>query len=1235
MRAVGGQRLGAGPGPGKCGISGLSTASDRAYAGNVGILGKSRGAADARGPDGPLAAVGSAEQYRLLAENASDIVLAFVGDELVWASPSVQRLLGYTPADLMGPVRVELLHPDDVSTVSAAMAQLRCGAAVSLTQEVRLAHRDGTYTWWQATGRVIAGSPGADVVLALRDIDAEVNSRDRAEIERDLRTAAVWSMLDPHLLLQAVWGEDGQLADLAILAANPAACTAMGQERDRLVGARLGELEGTVGSRDLFDGCMETMRSGRPVVLDDEPYWPEGSAGELRFDVRMVRFGADRMSVTWRDVTDRHQKAAALAAAEARFRTAMDSAAIGMCLVAPDGTFLQVNRPICGLLGRDASALRATTWQQVTHPADLAADLSLAEQVLAGSLDSYQLRKRFLRPDGTVVHGDLSVGCVRSETGEVRYFVSQVVDVSEQVLAQEALAASRDQYRLLAEYAMDVVFRGNNDGITQWVSESVSRLLGRSPAELVGQRFTDLVHPSDLARARAVQEQLLTGVGATYEARMATADGAWRWLEITAHPVRDDAGVVIGHAGGWRDVHARVLATRALADAEARYRSLAQSAAVGLVVIGPNGRLLEVNDAACELLGRGRGALVASAWADLSHPDERVADRDLLHQVQTGQLDRARRATRFVRPDGEVVWADLAVAAVRNPGGDVDYLIAQTVDITAAVAAEARLADSEQQYRMLAENSADVILQVGLDLIIWWASPSAAESLGRAPSELVGRSLADLVSPDQAADLRSWADRPAGSSVAEDFTVLTLQGDGSHRWMQLRATQVPALANRPAFHVVRARDAHAEVLANSALSAERALLSATLEAMIDPHMILQPVRVHSGGTDMVCLQANPAAAAFLGASRQDLIGRDLLAALGQPAQQLVQWCAQVADTGVPLVIEAQPFTARDCGAECYVSARITRVGDAVAANWTDVTERVTTARELAQSRQQYRLLAENATDAVFSASAEGVLTFVSEGVTRILGVAPATLVGRQLADLVHPEDRDRVPVHLFQEDSTRPLRLRMRQASGSYIWVDVNATAVRDAQGNPAGLVGGWHDVHVEVAAQDELLKLARTDSLTGLQNRGEIISGLAAILAHPPRAGQQVAVIFADLDGLKKANDTQGHAAGNTLITTTAQRIRATVRSSDLVGRLGGDEFLIILTDVRGPSDAAAVAESIRIAMTSPIASDPDGQPLVITISIGVAMAVPGDDVDTLIARADLAMYSAKHAGGNAVAGC
>jgi diguanylate cyclase (GGDEF)-like protein len=162
------------------------------------------------------------------------------------------------------------------------------------------------------------------------------------------------------------------------------------------------------------------------------------------------------------------------------------------------------------------------------------------------------------------------------------------------------------------------------------------------------------------------------------------------------------------------------------------------------------------------------------------------------------------------------------------------------------------------------------------------------------------------------------------------------------------------------------------------------------------------------------------------------------------------------------------------------------------------------------------------------------------------------------------------------------------------------------------------------------LESLALNDPLTGLANRRLLADRMSMAMVHARRNGSAMAVVYLDLDGFKQVNDTLGHGVGDTLLKLAAGRLVATVREEDTVARLGGDEFLISLWHVSGADFAAQAAQRVIEAVSRPF--DIEGREVSVTASAGVAIyPIHGEDAETLIKSADLALYQAKHVGKNA----
>jgi diguanylate cyclase (GGDEF)-like protein len=209
-------------------------------------------------------------------------------------------------------------------------------------------------------------------------------------------------------------------------------------------------------------------------------------------------------------------------------------------------------------------------------------------------------------------------------------------------------------------------------------------------------------------------------------------------------------------------------------------------------------------------------------------------------------------------------------------------------------------------------------------------------------------------------------------------------------------------------------------------------------------------------------------------------------------------------------------------------------------------------------------------------------------------------------------------------------RFRVRAKDGEYHWVDAHGRLYVDAEGKADGVITALRIVDEQVEAERRLERLARFDTLTGLVNRAEAIVRFEAALEHPRNPGAHLGVLFCDVDHFKTINDTWGHLTGDVVLLTLAQRISQTVRAGDTVGRLGGDELLVLLPGMHNLDEVAMVAEKIRCRAAEPIHLA--GVTVWATISIGATIAERGESVYKLMARADIAMYEAKRAGRNTV---
>ncbi|HET6972065.1 MAG TPA: PAS domain S-box protein, partial [Phenylobacterium sp.] len=389
-------------------------------------------------------------------------------------------------------------------------------------------------------------------------------------------------------------------------------------------------------------------------------------------------------------------------------------------------------------------------------------------------------------------------------------------------------------FELVAEHTSDIVVLVEMDGKVSFISPSI-RKYGYEPHEILGTDGLHLIHPDDQASFSANAAALLRGEidkDLERQHRMRRADGSWVWVEGNPRLIRDASGAPLEFVNVFRDVTRRREAEERERQHAALFEAAFKYAAFGKALVGLDGLFIRVNEAFCRITGYSEAELLKLSFRDITHPDDLNADAERAARLLAGEIMSFEVDKRYVRPDGSSTWVRLNVGAVCNADGSPNHFVSQVQDLSAQRAAETARAKSEALYRLIAENTSDMIVISDFSGKISYVS-GASRRLGWEPEELMAQvDAASGIHPDDIGAVRT-----AFQSLLKGGTAPRVRWRGRRKgqdgWLWLESS--PSLLRDPESGVPTAyldvvRDVTQQVAQEEALAQARAEAEAAAAA---------------------------------------------------------------------------------------------------------------------------------------------------------------------------------------------------------------------------------------------------------------------------------------------------------------------------------------------------------------------------------------------------------------------
>ena len=673
-------------------------------------------------------------------------------------------------------------------------------------------------------------------------------------------------------------------------------------------------------------------------------------------------------------------------------------------------------------------------------------------------------------------------------------------------------------------------------------------------------------------------------------------------------------------------------AQQALHESERRYRTLFESNPQPMWVFDVETlRFVAVNDAAIQHYGYSRDEFLSMTIKDI-RPAEDIPP--LLEQVNLGKA--ATRSTgiwRHQKKNGTIIDVEIISCAVSFEGRHTKLVLAN--DLTERKRAEQRLQESERRFRALIENSSDAIALTNAEGVTTYVSPANRRITGYDDHEVIGRCGFDFIHPDDCETIKTQFSENTfkpGQPVIFQFRIR--HKNGSWRWIECTNNNLLAEPSIQSI-VVNYRDITERKQTQQALIASedrfQLVVRASNDAIWDLDLITED------------LWWNENFAKMFGYLPEDI----------EPG--MASWNNRVHPDDQARVLSSMQ-TVLDSGGQTWAAEYRMRRSDETYAHVLDrgyvvhdergkpvrmigsimdLSERMRAEQALEQLQRQHELILNCAGEGIYGINQDGITTFVNPAAARMLGYEVSELLNRPLGIVLLRPGQDLEP-NCFTEELliVAPLKSGLtHQVPEDIFWrkdgtsfpVEYISTPIKE--GNEiVGAVIIFRDI-IERKAQTAALKYQAThDALTELPNRTLVHDRLQQGVLTAQREHQSLSLLFLDLDRFKEINDTLCHHHGDLILQQTGQRLKGILREMDTVARLGGDEFAILLpnTDVQG---ALLVVNRALAELQQPFILG--GMALDIGASIGIAIFPQhGNDMDTLMRHADVAMYLAKETG-------
>lgn len=762
-----------------------------------------------------------------------------------------------------------------------------------------------------------------------------------------------------------------------------------------------------------------------------------------------------------------------------------------------------------------------------------------------------------------------------------------------------------------------------------FVNEAYCRKASCNATEIIGRKLIDVIDSAayDIVRPN-FEKALRTRQMIKFSRPWQKPNGTKHWVEFHYLPQFDENGDIWGFHAIAFDRHDITAEEQELLERERMLRHLSDATGNPMFYVDRQEQVQLANQPLLQWLNRSMEEVVGRYAADLFTADALAFYAPLLKRALNGETVMLETHSR-ARPDG-LRRIKISIIPDKRANGEISGAFITAQDVEEDYQLRQALMQRERQLHLFTDNIPEIIAYVDPDRRYKFVNNAFLTYRGAAREEIIGKTLAEVLGREGATYTQPSIDAAfKGEIITYEHEVKL--ANGASRWHRIRT--IPDFDEEGQVQGIYAIgiDIHDVRLAQEALARDEAELRAAMDSLPYPMAYVD--------RSLKYKLINRSLQALTGISAEVLLDRNLKDVFSpeEYEKSLPLW--QRALSGE--TVTSERLISYSGKAERWMivkyTPRVTTSGEVLGFYTAsiDVDELKRTELELRRANWLLSSHFENTPLAVIEWDPTFRVQRWSPQAEKIFGWREAEVVGKKLTEwqFIFEEDRELVSsislrLHKHKDPRATSLNRNYRK-DGRVIWVEWYNSSLLDDAGNIISIFSLAQDVTTRILAEERLVHQATHDGLTGLPNRIMLQERLRQAITRARRAGTRVAALFIDLDRFKEVNDTLGHRVGDELLRETARRLQSTIRETDLLVRLSGDEFMIVVEQVSELEAPQIVAQKLLTEMRKKF--EIDGHEVYMACSIGISL-FPDDaeDAETLLKNADMAMYHAKEQGKN-----